>query len=72
MVYFILAVLVILVVGGGLSWWMNRRVAEVESETAYLPGGGAKPVVGNAVYQRVRRESSAASGPGPERRRRWR
>lgn len=53
MVFVILIVLVGLLGAG--AWWLARRAKHVDEDTAYLPGGGSRPVIGAAVWSRIRR-----------------
>lgn len=53
MVFLILIVLVA-VIGAG-AWWLARRAKQAEADTAYLSAGGSRPVIGAAVWSRIRR-----------------
>jgi hypothetical protein len=53
MVFVVLIVLVALV--GAAAWGLARRAKQVDEETSYLPGGGSRPVIGAAVWSRIRR-----------------
>ena len=54
MMMWIILIVVVLAVASAV-WLAQRWVSRIEDETSYLPGGG-RPVIGNAIWHRIRRE----------------